>query len=101
MAALAQPTAPDEPAPLTLCAASAPLCLWCDEPILPAEWRTAQVYASGQAVHYECGLRSMLGSVGHQQRRCSCYGGAEEDPPGLSRREGARAAAAYFHRPNS
>jgi hypothetical protein len=68
-----------------------PLCAWCDEPILPGE------HTSMGGVHYECGLRSVIGSVGHQKGLCSCYGGSEEDPPGLTRRQAAIAAAEYFN----
>lgn len=65
-------------------------CVWCDEPILPAERRTG-------LVHFECGLRSAVGSVGHQKKACSCYGGTMEDPPGLTRRQAAIAAEEYFY----
>lgn len=50
------------------------------------------------AHHLECQLRNIFGSVGHIEGRCSCAGGDEEDPPGLSRREAARAAVAAFER---
>jgi|HubBroStandDraft_1064217.scaffolds.fasta_scaffold32770_4 hypothetical protein len=45
-------------------------------------------------MHYECGLRGIIGSVAHLQRRCSCYvpGSEEGDPPGMSKREAAKAA---------
>lgn len=43
-------------------------------------------------MHLECFLRSVLGSVGHQKKTCSCYGGNEEDPPGMTLREAAKAA---------
>lgn len=68
-------------------------CPWCAEPILSHE-PTAPV--GGPPLHYECGLRSACGSVGHQARRCSCYGGDDEDPPGLTRRQAARAAMEFF-----
>lgn len=68
-------------------------CVWCDEPVLPGE---PLAPFNGSTMHYECGLRSAVGSVGHQTRRCSCYGGTEEDPPGLTRREAARAAMTFF-----
>lgn len=71
-----------------------PLCVWCDEPILDGE-RLAPDYP--QPMHYECGLRAVIGSLGHQRGRCFCYGGTEEDPPELTRRQAARAAALYFH----
>ena len=50
--------------------------------------------ASMGHIHHECAARLALGSVGHQKQRCSCYGGAEEDPPGLPKREAAKAALA-------
>lgn len=50
------------------------------------------------AHHLPCHLRSVLGSVGHIEGRCSCVGGDEEDPPGLSRREAAIAAVAAWER---
>jgi hypothetical protein len=50
------------------------------------------------AQHLECHLRGVFGSVGHIEGRCSCAGGNEEDPPGLSRREAAVAAVAAWER---
>jgi hypothetical protein len=73
---------------------TASICPCCDEEVLDTD-RRAPSY--GQPVHYECGLRAALGSLGHQRRRCSCYGGEEEDPPGLTRRQAAMAATLYFH----
>jgi hypothetical protein len=70
------------------------LCPYCDEPILDEE-QLAPNYR--QPTHYECGLRAAVGSVGHQRMRCSCYGGSEEDPEGMTRRQAATAAALYFH----
>lgn len=48
------------------------------------------------AFHRECHIRTLVGSVGHLRGKCSCEGGAQEDPPGLSKREAARAAAELF-----
>lgn len=70
-------------------------CVLCDEAI--AEGDMGSVYENGGAVHYECSMRGVAGSVGHQLGRCSCYGGTEEDPPGLTPRQAARAAARIFH----
>lgn len=70
------------------------LCAWCDEPILDGEKRAPN---HRQPTHYECGLRGAIGSLGHQRKLCSCYGGTEEDPPGMTRRQAAVAAAMYFH----
>jgi hypothetical protein len=52
----------------------------------------------GVAQHLECQLRSVLGSVGHIEGRCSCVGGDFEDPPGLTPREAAIAAVAAWER---
>lgn len=71
-----------------------PICPGCDEPIADTD-QLAPSYS--QPMHYECGLRAVLGSLGHQRKRCSCYGGNEEDPPGLTRRQAAMAATLYFH----
>ena len=46
--------------------------------------------------HIECFIRDTAGSVGHQARLCSCYGGTAGDPPGLSRHAAARVAYAFF-----
>lgn len=69
-------------------------CEWCDEPVLPREQHPA---FPEQAMHIECGVRSVVGSVGHLLRRCSCRPTrwrheALEDPPNLSKRDAARAA---------
>lgn len=64
-------------------------CTWCDEPIAEDE------QTEGQR-HIECAARSVIGSVGHLNQRCSCFGGTEEDPPGLTTREAAKAAHARF-----
>lgn len=47
-------------------------------------------------IHAECLFRMILGGVNHQARRCHCFGGTEPpDPEGMTKREAARAAAAY------
>lgn len=47
---------------------------------------------STRLIHWECAARMTVGSVGHQRGECACYGGAAEDPPGMTKREGARVA---------
>lgn len=78
-------------------------CLHCEEPI--ERWASGVVLTCIQQQagtrrrrpqHLECFLRGILGSVGHLQRRCSCYGGQDEDPPNLSKRDAARAAVLAF-----
>jgi hypothetical protein len=73
-------------------------CLWCEEPI--ESWSSgvvSMVVEFGRPPrrrpqHLECYVRQEFGSVGHQMGRCLCCGGSEEDPPGLSTRDAARAA---------
>lgn len=56
------------------------------------------MYSNGPVAHRNCFLRSILGSVAHIEKRCSCYveGAEEGDPPGLTKREGANAAVAVW-----
>jgi hypothetical protein len=44
--------------------------------------------------HRECHLRSLIGSVAHVQKRCSCFvpDADETDPPELTKRQAARLA---------
>jgi hypothetical protein len=44
--------------------------------------------------HRECHLRSLIGSVAHVLKQCSCYmpGADETDPPELTKRQAARLA---------
>lgn len=82
---------------------SAPLacCAWCDEPFLEDDVGYLIPHVGHGEVtelgyHVECWQRQVIGSVGHIRRRCSCYGGTEEDPPGMTRREAAHAAVSAF-----
>jgi hypothetical protein len=72
-------------------------CLNCEEPVLPGE---QDPHFHSQPMHKECGIRGVVGSVGHLQKKCSCYGGTEEDPPGMTKRQAAQAAAALFRELN-
>lgn len=79
------------------------ICIWCDEPVAPGEHRDFYGVLDGRTVkqvasHWECGARSIIGSVGHQQGLCSCDGGPGtlDDPPGMTKRQAAQAAFAYF-----
>lgn len=67
-------------------------CKWCDEEMTKRDFPPAD----GPYMHYECAARAVIGSVGHIEGRCTCYGGTEEDPPGLTRREAAKAALGAF-----
>lgn len=76
-------------------------CYHCDEDIGPDD-RTEDRYALDASrmgvevvqVHWECDARAVIGSVGHIRKQCPCYGGTEEDPPGMTKREAAKAALA-------
>lgn len=76
------------------------ICMWCDEAIIDGDqgtfiavWTEARPGAFAyRPQHRECSLRSVLGSIGHLTKTCSCYKTGDEvfeDPPGLSRREAA------------
>lgn len=66
-------------------------CVLCLEPILEGDVGT--INGADQVSHYECMLRAVVGSVGHQMGRCPCYKGTEEDPEGMTHRQAAIAAA--------
>jgi hypothetical protein len=47
--------------------------------------------------HRECFMRQVVGSVAHQRKTCTCFGGTEaEDPAELTPRQEAAAAVALF-----
>lgn len=70
-------------------------CTHCDEPVLAGEQHPSY---PAEPMHLECGFRSIGGSVAHVLRRCHCFklGSTLSDPPGLTKREAARAALALF-----
>jgi hypothetical protein len=76
-------------------------CVQCKEAVLEGEYGVTMpqllILPAGREVvtgvlHRECYLRQIYGSVGHQRRKCSCFGGIEEDPVDMTVREAARAA---------
>ena len=78
-------------------------CLHCEEPIRDGDPGMLMPHFDGESArerpyHRECMLRGVVGSVGHQLKRCSCRGGQQEDPPFLSRRRQALAAVFLFER---
>lgn len=79
------------------------VCGWCTQPIVPGDDGWLIPSASPQkpvSFHRACWLRSVIGSVAHLERRCSCFvpGSTESDPPGMTVREAAEAALAAFER---
>ena len=66
-------------------------CVHCSEPI---ESGAVVEYLNG-AAHPNCTLRAVIGSVAHLEGRCSCHvpGADELDPPGMTKRQAADAAA--------
>jgi hypothetical protein len=78
------------------------ICHHCKEPILVTESGVVMSLLSLDgaeliAQHRECHLRQVFGSVGHQLGKCSCRGGSEDDPPGLTTRDAALAAVNLFY----
>lgn len=93
------------------------VCAWCEEEVktgdaglieshilrqataeeVPDGDPTNVYVAQNRPLHRECYIRRGVGSVGHLRRQCTCYGGVEDDPPGMTKREAARAAAELVH----
>jgi hypothetical protein len=69
-------------------------CSYCSESIQEGDQGFVGFYHA--VLHLECLLRQAVGSVAHQRGTCSCYGGAEEDPPGMTLRQAARAAVENY-----
>ena len=72
-------------------------CGFCEEPIEMGDRGVTIPYLGEPETtelpfHFECHIRSIVGSVAHQMGRCRCFGGTESDPPDVTRREAARAA---------
>ena len=74
-------------------------CHLCDEPMLPGEstvplTRMHKNKAWQEEVHRVCMLRTVVGSVAHQLRICSCYveGSTKGDPQDMTLKQGAEAA---------
>jgi hypothetical protein len=65
-------------------------CLHCGEPIDPRQKEHYPLCPDN--LHIECAVRMTIGSVGHQTCRCACFGGTEEDPPGMTKRMAALSA---------
>lgn len=74
-------------------------CLYCKELIVEGDVGVTMPFGNNEGEidivpqHKECLLRAIFGSVGHQKKTCSCFGGNEEDPKGMTKREAAKAAA--------
>lgn len=77
------------------------ICPFCDEPVEPTDAGPVTINGVPNSAHRNCLIRSSSGSVAHFYYRCSCYveGSTEHDPPGMTRREAADAAAALWMRP--
>ncbi len=72
------------------------VCLWCEEPMGDGE-HTVAVNQGTAFYHRECLFRVVSGGANHVKGLCGCHGGTEPpDPPGLSRRDAARAALSEF-----
>lgn len=42
-------------------------------------------------IHRECSVRETLGGLNHMNKRCSCYGGTDDPPDGMTKRDEALA----------
>jgi hypothetical protein len=73
------------------------LCAHCNEPIAANDAGFLMSPPVAVAFHRACFLRSVVGSVAHQMRLCSCFvpGSTCSDDPNLTRRQAAEAAMAF------
>jgi hypothetical protein len=79
------------------------LCARCDEPIEPGDDGVVVPHLDGEwslkPLHYECHLRGIIGGLNHLLGVCTCCGGsAPPDPPELTKRDAAIAAAVHWER---
>ncbi len=70
-------------------------CTYCGEEVGPQDSGVIMPHMTNNTWaelpnHRECFIRTIFGSIGHQLRTCSCYGGKEGDPEGLTLREAAK-----------
>lgn len=70
------------------------ICDYCEEPFDAGE----RAPNRGADLHRECLFRAVAGSVAHIQWRCRCYvtGSDENDPPGITLCQAARAAVRAY-----
>jgi hypothetical protein len=79
-------------------------CLHCGEVFVAGDDGFELPYLSPDGplayFHRDCHLRTVLGSVAHIQKLCSCFvpGASDGDPEGMTKREAARAAVLEYER---
>lgn len=77
-------------------------CGRCDEPIAADDDGVLIPYVTRcdtvmQPLHYECNLRQTIGGLNHLLGRCTCCGGTSDpDPPHMTKRQAAKAAATFW-----
>ena len=72
-------------------------CPLCNEAILRSEL-ASPLNNDPRGGHYECVMRSVIGSVGHQRGECHCFGKEDTSEVGLSYREAAKRAVEEWKR---
>jgi hypothetical protein len=78
-------------------------CMHCGEEIAPGDAGYYLPHVEPHMTierpwHRACFLRGIIGSVAHQEKRCSCYGGTMEDDPTLTTRQAAEAAFRHWEK---
>lgn len=65
-----------------------------------AEIKRLRALVGDKVAHENCNFRSIVGSVAHIEKRCSCFvaGSTEGDPEGMTKREAANAARKAFEK---
>jgi hypothetical protein len=78
-------------------------CAWCEEELTEEDKGVTIPHSEPDGpkempYHLECFMRQVIGSVGHIQGKCHCFGGTEEDPPEMTKREAALVAFELFQK---
>lgn len=79
-------------------------CLHCEEPLDGEDVIESLPHFDGEnwtirGHHRDCAMRAVIGGLNHLLGHCTCCGGDQPpDPPGLTRREAASVAVAWWER---
>jgi hypothetical protein len=76
-----------------------PVCAFCDEPVTSQDRQGQHVGSAGgvHQTHYECGLRSVLGGIGHMTNHAHWCVEVGDTDAGMSYRDSAREVLRIVH----
>lgn len=78
------------------------VCFWCgeeiDTPYVTMPHLPDHGPVENKRYHRNCFVRMIVGGVNHQRGDCACCGGTDDpDPPNMTTRQAADAAARNYH----